>query len=245
MKEYEALHESTEKAGIQVDAYGIKANVQPSDTGETRPKTWKEVGQRVHDYLKSLCLNLFGLANDSIEGSRRLIRGLTRIPNSLANRIERAHDQADRQEDRLQTAVETAQTTAPLRYIASENLEVKLLELQAQGIPVVLRELPDGKWAIILVRREHHDLTDELIQPLLLPSPESSAQFPESQTSISNIGLSRRVRNVLLDQGIGTIGELVQFSQEELLQMRNIGEKSLTEVLACLKARGFSLRNTT
>ena len=41
---------------------------------------------------------LFGLVDDVLEGSRRLVRGLCEIPGSFAKRIQQSHKKADRTE---------------------------------------------------------------------------------------------------------------------------------------------------
>lgn len=58
---------------------------------------------------------------------------------------------------------------------------------------------------------------------------------------IHELDLSIRSENCLLRGGITTIGELLQRSRDELLKIRNLGRKSLTEIEEKLTARGYEL----
>jgi hypothetical protein len=49
---------------------------------------------------------LFGLVDDVLDGSRRLVRGLCEIPGSFAKRIQQSHKKVDRTEAERQEAVE-------------------------------------------------------------------------------------------------------------------------------------------
>lgn len=58
---------------------------------------------------------------------------------------------------------------------------------------------------------------------------------------IEELDFTVRTYNCLKKEGINTIGELVQFSQRALLEIRNLGQKSLTEIIEKLEERGLSL----
>ena len=55
----------------------------------------------------------------------------------------------------------------------------------------------------------------------------------------SEIGLSVRTTNCLEEQGIFTVGNLLDCSREDLLQISNFGEKTLEEVFQALEKLGF------
>ena len=59
--------------------------------------------------------------------------------------------------------------------------------------------------------------------------------------SIHELELSIRSENCLLRGGIQTIGELLQKSRDDLLKIRNLGRKSLTEIDEKLAACGYAL----
>ena len=58
---------------------------------------------------------------------------------------------------------------------------------------------------------------------------------------VSELELSVRSINCLQNAKIDFIGELVQRSENELLQMKNFGRKSLNEIKAILIQMNFSL----
>jgi DNA-directed RNA polymerase subunit alpha len=60
---------------------------------------------------------------------------------------------------------------------------------------------------------------------------------------IEALDLSERPRNCLRRAQVQTVGELIEKSEEDLLNVTNFGQKSLEEVVAKLDELGFSLRN--
>ncbi|MGH9166985.1 MAG: DNA-directed RNA polymerase subunit alpha [Acidimicrobiia bacterium] len=65
---------------------------------------------------------------------------------------------------------------------------------------------------------------------------------PDLDLPIEALDLSERPRNCLRRAQIHTVGELVQRSPEDLLDITNFGQKSLEEVVAKLDELGLSLR---
>ena len=61
--------------------------------------------------------------------------------------------------------------------------------------------------------------------------------------SIDELELSVRSYNCLKRAGINTVGELCEKSMEDLMKVRNMGRKSLDEILAKLDAMGLQLPN--
>ena len=59
---------------------------------------------------------------------------------------------------------------------------------------------------------------------------------------IEEMELTVRSYNCLKREGVQTIGDLVQKSEEDLLEIRNFGQKSIDEVKAKLEERGLDLR---
>ena len=60
---------------------------------------------------------------------------------------------------------------------------------------------------------------------------------------IEDMDLTVRSYNCLKREGITTVGELVQKSEEDLLEIRNFGQKSIDEVKAKLEEMGLGLKN--
>lgn len=76
---------------------------------------------------------------------------------------------------------------------------------------------------------------DEIIQP------ETAGQ-EHLDLPIEALDLSERPRNCLRRAQVQTVGELIEKSEDDLLNITNFGQKSLEEVVAKLDELGFSLR---
>jgi len=63
-------------------------------------------------------------------------------------------------------------------------------------------------------------------------------------TSIDDLELSVRSYNCLKRAGINTVAELCDKTSEDMMKVRNLGRKSLEEVLAKLNELGLSLKNS-
>lgn len=61
-------------------------------------------------------------------------------------------------------------------------------------------------------------------------------------SSINRLDLSIRPYNCLIRKGIRTVGDLTNYTESDLLKIRNLGTKSVKEIKKSLKERGFSLR---
>lgn len=59
--------------------------------------------------------------------------------------------------------------------------------------------------------------------------------------SVNDFELSVRSRNCLQKMGIGTLGDLVRTSEQQLLSSKNFGETSLVEIREMLTSKGLSL----
>ena len=72
-------------------------------------------------------------------------------------------------------------------------------------------------------------------------SAEEEALYAKLRLPISELELSVRSSNCLKDANIKTIADLVKRPESELLNFRNFGKKSLTEINDILKAMGLGL----
>lgn len=59
--------------------------------------------------------------------------------------------------------------------------------------------------------------------------------------TIEELDLSVRSFNCLKRAGINTVQDLISKSEEEMMKVRNLGKKSLEEVIAKLRSLGFDL----
>lgn len=65
-----------------------------------------------------------------------------------------------------------------------------------------------------------------------------------SEKKIEELDLSVRSYNCLKRAGINTIGELAQKTEEEMMRVRNLGRKSLKEVMQKLRENGYELKHS-
>jgi DNA-directed RNA polymerase subunit alpha len=65
-----------------------------------------------------------------------------------------------------------------------------------------------------------------------------------NEKKIEDLDLSQRSYNCLKRAGINTIGELAQKTEEEMMRVRNLGRKSLKEIMQKLREHGFELKHS-
>jgi DNA-directed RNA polymerase subunit alpha len=88
---------------------------------------------------------------------------------------------------------------------------------------------------------DHNETVEgEAPQPSL-PSGATAYQIPQRiyDTPIEELDLSVRAFNCLKRSGITRVGQVLTMSQDDLLAVRNFGEKSLNELKDTLTARNF------
>ncbi|MFP3714721.1 DNA-directed RNA polymerase subunit alpha [Puerhibacterium sp. TATVAM-FAB25] len=76
------------------------------------------------------------------------------------------------------------------------------------------------------------------------PSPTDSALAADLALPIEELNLTIRSYNCLKREGIHSVGELVARSEADLLDIRNFGAKSITEVKEKLSELGLSLKDS-
>jgi DNA-directed RNA polymerase subunit alpha len=73
------------------------------------------------------------------------------------------------------------------------------------------------------------------------PAEQAGPMSPNLALPIEDMDLSVRSYNCLKREGVATVGELVQKSEQDLLDIRNFGQKSIEEVKDKLNDMGLSL----
>jgi DNA-directed RNA polymerase subunit alpha len=84
------------------------------------------------------------------------------------------------------------------------------------------------------------ELVEGPIAPEEVPVETGS---PYAAEPIEKMDLSVRTLNSLKRVGVHTVGDLLGFSREDLMDIRNFGEKSVDEVIEKLESMGQSLRS--
>ena len=85
------------------------------------------------------------------------------------------------------------------------------------------------------------DLSDAAQQAEVMIEKENDAQEKVLEMNIDELELSVRSYNCLKRAGINTVAELINRTPDDMMKVRNLGRKSLEEVLAKLKELGLQL----
>ena len=78
----------------------------------------------------------------------------------------------------------------------------------------------------------------------ILVSNEGDKHTKILEMSIEEMDLSVRSYNCLKRAGIHTVEDLTKRSEEDMLKVRNLGRKSLDEVIAKLRGYGLDLKSS-
>ncbi len=95
---------------------------------------------------------------------------------------------------------------------------------------------------------EHFSIISEINQVIaqdnFMYEQEEKVVKKEYETKIEELDLSVRSYNCLKRAGINTIGDLIQKNEEEMMKVRNLGRKSLKEVIQKLHERNLDLKRS-
>jgi DNA-directed RNA polymerase subunit alpha len=86
------------------------------------------------------------------------------------------------------------------------------------------------------------ELVESMANQSLLVSSKEDKQIKLLEMSIEDMDLSVRSYNCLKRANINTVEDLTKKSEEDMLKVRNLGRKSLDEVIQKLQSYGLSLR---
>ena len=86
------------------------------------------------------------------------------------------------------------------------------------------------------------ELATEITQGDIMVEKDDNAKEKVLEMVIEELDLSVRSFNCLKRAGISTVEDLTQKSEEDMMKVRNLGRKSLEEVIHKLESLGFGLR---
>lgn len=125
----------------------------------------------------------------------------------------------------------------------SMNYDKLTIEVETNGT-LSAREVTSLSAKII---QDHTQLFVELVESMqglnILKTREEDKQQRVLEMSIEDMELSVRSFNCLKRAGINTVEDLTRKSKEDMLKVRNLGLKSLEEVIKKLEGYGLGLRN--
>ena len=86
------------------------------------------------------------------------------------------------------------------------------------------------------------DLSEISKNTQVMVEKEESKKEKVLETSIEDLELSARSFNCLKRAGISTVEDLTNRSENDMMKVRNLGKKSLDEVIAKLHSLGLNFR---
>ncbi len=86
------------------------------------------------------------------------------------------------------------------------------------------------------------DLSDEAYETEVMVEKDDNGKEKILEMTIEELDLSVRSFNCLKRAGINTVEDLINKSEDDMMKVRNLGRKSLDEVVAKLSSLGFELR---
>ena len=87
------------------------------------------------------------------------------------------------------------------------------------------------------------DLSGEAYDGEIMVEKDDKGKEKVLEMTIEELDLSVRSFNCLKRAGINTVEDLINKSEEDMMKVRNLGRKSLEEVVAKLASLGFALRS--
>ena len=131
----------------------------------------------------------------------------------------------------------------PARVGQNDHYDKLILEVWTNGSITPEKSIALGSRILI----EHFNILTELNeiadQTGLMISKVEDPNVKVLETSIDDLDLSVRAYNCLKRAGIMSLKDLVGKSENEMMKIRNLGKKSLKEVMDKVKDMGLSFRN--
>ncbi len=88
------------------------------------------------------------------------------------------------------------------------------------------------------------NLSEDILETEILVEKEEKSKEKVLEMTIEELDLSVRSFNCLKRAGINTVEDLINKSEEDMMKVRNLGIKSLEEVIGKLKSLGFDLSSS-
>jgi len=130
----------------------------------------------------------------------------------------------------------------PTRVEQSTDYDQLLIEIETDGSVTPAEALSSAGATLRSLVDLVASLSDEPRGLELSEVIDTSSASPDLDLPIEDLDLSERPRNCLKRAQVNTVGELLNKTEEDLLNITNFGQKSLDEVKEKLDERGLMLR---
>jgi DNA-directed RNA polymerase subunit alpha len=122
------------------------------------------------------------------------------------------------------------------------NYDKLVLDVETNGAVTPKEALAAAGLTLVQLLQLVSELAEGASAASLGPAPEEAARASDLALPIEEMDFSVRSYNCLKREGIGTVGDLIQRTEQDLLDIRNFGQKSIDEVKMKLAAMGLGLR---
>ena len=130
----------------------------------------------------------------------------------------------------------------PTRVEQMTNYDRLILDVESDGSITPAEALSSAGSTMVELFQLFSNLGEGMGGLILGPDPEEEVVSGVLAQPIEDLDLTVRSYNCLKREGVTTVGELVQKSEEDLLEIRNFGQKSIDEVKAKLEELDLSLK---
>lgn len=86
------------------------------------------------------------------------------------------------------------------------------------------------------------ELTEEAINTVFVKDAPEKDKNKITEMTVEDLDLSVRSTNCLRRVGIETVGDITNKTEDEMIKIRNLGKKSLEEIIQKIRSLGLSLR---
>ena len=130
----------------------------------------------------------------------------------------------------------------PTRVEQMTNYDRLILDVESDGSITPAEALSSAGSTMVELFQLFSNLGEGLGGLILGPDPEEEVVSGVLAQPIEDLDLTVRSYNCLKREGVTTVGELLQKSEEDLLEIRNFGQKSIDEVKAKLEELDLTLK---
>ena len=130
----------------------------------------------------------------------------------------------------------------PTRVEQMTNYDRLILDVETDGSISPSEALSSAGSTLVELFQLFAGLGEGIGGLVLGPEPGENEVSGVLAEPIEDMDLTVRSYNCLKREGVTTVGELVQKSEEDLLEIRNFGQKSIDEVKAKLEEMGLGLK---
>jgi DNA-directed RNA polymerase subunit alpha len=130
----------------------------------------------------------------------------------------------------------------PTRVEQMTNYDRLILDIESDGSITPAEALSSAGSTMVELFQLFSNLGEGMGGLVLGPDPEEEVVSGVLAQPIEDLDLTVRSYNCLKREGVTTVGELVQKSEEDLLEIRNFGQKSIDEVKAKLEELDLTLK---